>query len=682
MNPDNNIKIINHEEIIPKYINPTFDSSTIECFLDKIPGIGEIFIYLNDDFFFNNFVHPSFFFSSDKFYPKIFRTREEKINIENVKKIIKDNNIHYIYGASVYFTYEIIKKYFDNNFTYYHLAHSAYICYSSFFEPFRQYFKEELKVVFSHRFRCAYKPVTLYLYQMLLLYANEKLKFNSSSVYKEKLKDFHDTYLIKNSSMHNYSFDLIPKEITNLFVKFSSVNDDSRSNYEKFNNLMGNRNIILYNINDKYNSSQALYEFTEYMITRYPEYNSFEKEKYVEIEKKYLIKLKYVKKSMSENNDSNGFLHKRINYFRKMFFNKENINYIKEYLEEKKKLSIIPNISKYDKEEIEILFNYNGGELEKEWEWVKNISIVYIITKESNKINQLKYSLRSIEYYLPWFIGTIYIIAQNLTYNLSWLNTANKRIKIINPENIVPKRIHGKYSKEIIEMYLDKIPLISERFIYLNTNYFFKNYIHPRFFFNKDFFPKYNFASPSYEMQMKVQKRNKSFFKTYEIIKKVFGNNYINNCRPLLDSPISLYRDLFRPVRKLYLSKIFTSSYRKFDLLPLYLMSTYNIYGASQIYFPEYVAGFGEIRNFPLPSIKRSKKISYFGFDITSEFILKKSILNIFLSEDTKDALFDAETSDVLFFSIENQKKYKNSDINSIIKLLKSLYSYKSFFEI
>ena len=53
---NNCIKIVNHEDIIPKYINPTFDSSTIECFLDKIPGIGEIFIYLNDDFFFNNYV--------------------------------------------------------------------------------------------------------------------------------------------------------------------------------------------------------------------------------------------------------------------------------------------------------------------------------------------------------------------------------------------------------------------------------------------------------------------------------------------------------------------------------------------------------------------------------------------------------------------------------------------------
>jgi hypothetical protein len=155
----NRIKIVNHEEIIPKYINPTFDSSTIECFLDKIPGIGDIFIYLNDDFFFNNYVHPAFFFNSESFYPKIFRTREEIIDIKNVEQIINENDIHYIYGASIYFTNEIIKKYFDNNFKYYNLAHNAYVCYTSFFEPFRQFFKEELKVVFSHRFRCAYKPI-------------------------------------------------------------------------------------------------------------------------------------------------------------------------------------------------------------------------------------------------------------------------------------------------------------------------------------------------------------------------------------------------------------------------------------------------------------------------------------------------------------------------------------------
>jgi len=297
---NNCIKIVNHEDIIPKYINPTFDSSTIECFLDKIPGIGEIFIYLNDDFFFNNYVHPSFFFS-DKFYPKIFRGNKEIINKTKVRYLIKENNIHYIYGASVYFTDKIIKKYFDKNFVYYHLSHCAYVCYQSLFEPFRQFFEKELKLVFSYRFRCPYKPITLYLYQMLLLYLNNKLPFNSRPYFKKKLANFKKYSL--NSLLFNYSFELVPEEITKLFVKFSSINDDSKANYEKFNYLLNNRNILIYNFNDKYNSSKALYEFTEFMITRYPENNTFERINYVNLEKKYLCKLKYVDENIKYNDD-------------------------------------------------------------------------------------------------------------------------------------------------------------------------------------------------------------------------------------------------------------------------------------------------------------------------------------------------------------------------------------------
>lgn len=304
------------------------------------------------------------------------------------------------------------------------------------------------------------------------------------------------------------------------------------------------------------------------------------------------------------------------------------------------------------------------------------------VTKEDNKILQLQYSLRSIEIFLPWFIGTIFIIDQNMNCNLSWVNTTNEHIKIINPKNIVSKKIIDKYSREIIEMYLDKIPLISERFIYLNTNHYFKNYIHPRFFFNKEYFPKYNFVSSFDEMPIILQNKNESFFKTYEKIKEIFGNNYINNRRFLLDSPISLYRDLFEPVRKLYLSEISFSSLKNFDLLPMYLISTYNIYGTSQIYFPKYVAGFGEIRNFPPPQINQSNRISYYGFDISSEIILKKSILNINLSRDMNDTLFKIKLSKTLFFNIENKENYEKSELDLMIKLLKSLYTYKSFYEI
>ena len=59
-------------------------------------------------FFFNNFVHPSFFFTSEKFEPKIYRTNLEIFDKKKVENFIKENDIHHIYDASAYFTYKII----------------------------------------------------------------------------------------------------------------------------------------------------------------------------------------------------------------------------------------------------------------------------------------------------------------------------------------------------------------------------------------------------------------------------------------------------------------------------------------------------------------------------------------------------------------------------------------------
>lgn len=675
------IKIINHQEIIPKYINPTFDSSTIECFLDKIPDITDIFIYLNDDFFFNNFVHPSFFFTFGTYIPKIYRTNIEIIDKQKAEKSIQDNDIHNIYDASAYFTYKIIYEYFDRNFTYYHLAHCPYVCYRLLFEPFRQFFEEELKVVFAYRFRSAYKPITLYLYQMLLLYANKKLSFNSTYYYEEKIIDFRNRYL-KNTSMSNYSFEIIPEEISLLFSRFSSVDDNSRSNFYNFNYLRTNRNILIYNINDKYNNNQSLFEFTEYLITRYPNYNIFEKENYINLEKEYLYKLKNVNKIII-GNDCHLYSGTTNYIFYNFFFNRINLNYIKEYLGEKNKLSIFPNISKKEKEELDILFNYDGRELELKWNWVKNISIVYIINESSNHtINALKYSLRSLEDYLPWFRGTIYIIDPGMSLNLSWLDINNTQIKIINPKDIVSKKFYGNYSKEIVEMFLDKIPLISERFILLNQDHYFKNFIHPRFFFNEEFYPKYNFVNEFTDKIRYISPNNESFFETYKVILNIFGSNYLHNNRFIVYSPIALYRDLFKPVRKLYLKYFLERDKQNLTLLPLYLLSTYNIYGTSQIYFPNYVAGFGEIRNMSSPLINKNKTISYYGFDITSEIVLQQSIVNIFLSKDVENNLLQLEESNILFFCIGVNKTLNEYEIKLINNFFRKLYNNKSNYEI
>lgn len=46
-----NVRVVLHRDIIPERFLPTFNSTTIEMFLHRIPGLGEEFLYFNDDMF-------------------------------------------------------------------------------------------------------------------------------------------------------------------------------------------------------------------------------------------------------------------------------------------------------------------------------------------------------------------------------------------------------------------------------------------------------------------------------------------------------------------------------------------------------------------------------------------------------------------------------------------------------
>ena len=102
--------------------------------------------------------------------------------------------------------------------------------------------------------------------------------------------------------------------------------------------------------------------------------------------------------------------------------------------------------------------------------FIFSLKRIILTENEINTIIFLKYSLYSIEYYLPLFNGIIFIIVQCILCIISLVNIKNKHIKIINPKDFISKKIRIEYSKETIEMYLDKIPKISVRFIYLIQN--------------------------------------------------------------------------------------------------------------------------------------------------------------------------------------------------------------------
>lgn len=59
------IQIVDHTEIMPPESLPCFNSTLLEHFLYKIPGLSEHFLYSNDDTYINKPVDPSFFFKED-----------------------------------------------------------------------------------------------------------------------------------------------------------------------------------------------------------------------------------------------------------------------------------------------------------------------------------------------------------------------------------------------------------------------------------------------------------------------------------------------------------------------------------------------------------------------------------------------------------------------------------------
>jgi len=689
------IKIIDHQIILPQYIYPTFDSNIIELFLDKIPGITEKFIYFNDDIFLNNYIHPSFFFTNKSFYPKIHRNNN-KLNVN--KKIVFNyisNNIKPFVGIS-YFTQELVKEYFDKNFIYFFKCHSPFILYRDLFETFRQLFKEDLKSRCAYRFRGPYKIQTLYLYQTFMEYATKNVDFPLKLGGNGKAKQFNGEHFNIEKSKVKYSTKLVEGSISDKYIIYGKFVNDDNENKNCINKIINNPNILIFNINDSYTKNSVFYDLTQFLIKRFPHPSSFEKQKYINLEKYTYSKL------IKVNNFSNEIikgLPKQYDDLKIKYFNdviKEN-NYLilKKYFKDLRQLSKpLKYISDREKKEIKNILSYNGGKLEKKWEWVKSISIVYILEngkKESKEIefNELKYSLRSVVKYLPWFKGNIYIITQKKIQNeLAWLKKDNNKLKIINQSDILPNVINTANNKHFIELYFDKIPNITEKFIYMNNNHYFKQYTHPQFFFNDKFYPKYNFKLPlSKKQEELIKEKNTSFYNTYSIIKDYFGKYYVKYMY-LKEAPYSLYRDLFEPVRQLYkeyLNKWFINQ-KKIDILPIYLVSTYNIYGTEQPYFPDYVVGFGKIMNSKPPVLNNNRTISYYGFDITSNEISKNTMLfeiKVLNKINTKNIKV-IMNSKKIFFSliIMNKNVLSNNDKYLISKMFNDLYSKKCSLEI
>ncbi|KAI9922813.1 hypothetical protein PsorP6_000334 [Peronosclerospora sorghi] len=103
------------------------------------------------------------------------------------------------------------------------------------------------------------------------------------------------------------------------------------------------------------------------------------------------------------------------------------------------------------------------------------------------EIGELMYSIRSLEKYMPWHTGMIYVVTPG--HIPSWIDKNNPRIKIINQDDLFPdyaKQFLPTFNTHVIEQFLYLIPGLSDIFMQVNDDYLFTKPIAPHEYFTCD----------------------------------------------------------------------------------------------------------------------------------------------------------------------------------------------------
>ena len=163
------IKIINHDEIMPKEILPCYNSRVIESYIANIPDLSEHFIYANDDMSISRPVEPDFFF--DKEGKPIVRFFKADFSYRKLKKSL--------YIRSIFYTHKLFQKKY-NKFNLYVPHHNidAYLK-SAYLETIKE-FQKEFDTLRTHRFR--QKSIQRIAFSLYLAYAKKcKIELSKGS---------------------------------------------------------------------------------------------------------------------------------------------------------------------------------------------------------------------------------------------------------------------------------------------------------------------------------------------------------------------------------------------------------------------------------------------------------------------------------------------------------------------
>ena len=92
----------------------------------------------------------------------------------------------------------------------------------------------------------------------------------------------------------------------------------------------------------------------------------------------------------------------------------------------------------------------------------------------------LKYWFRGVSAFAPW-VRKVHFITSG--QKPDWLNTKNSKIKMVSHREFIPEKYLPVFNSNLIEIYMHKIPNLSEQFVYFNDDFFITNNLTPTRFF-------------------------------------------------------------------------------------------------------------------------------------------------------------------------------------------------------
>ncbi|GAA6021403.1 hypothetical protein JCM11491_006697 [Sporobolomyces phaffii] len=93
-----------------------------------------------------------------------------------------------------------------------------------------------------------------------------------------------------------------------------------------------------------------------------------------------------------------------------------------------------------------------------------------------------RYSLRSIDRYMPWHTGEIILLSRR-EHIPDWIDLSQPRFRHVPLDEVMPASAYPNFDASAIEAYMHLIPGLTSRFLYLNDDFFLARPTSPELFF-------------------------------------------------------------------------------------------------------------------------------------------------------------------------------------------------------